>query len=196
MALMKNVQSPQVKLLKVLAHPVRLSILGALSCQDIISPAGYARASREDVSNVAYHFRNLTKGGCVEVVGTKPARGSTEHFYRRTRPAVFDDEMWPTLPPAAHVALSHTIVHDLFGRIRRAFKMGTFDARVDRHVTWTPMSVDRQGWDSLVSLLKSTFEQLDTISEESTERMATSGEESIEVTAALLGFESPKHELM
>lgn len=196
MAPTMKAQSPQVKLLKVLAHPVRLSILGVLSCQDVISPAGYARASREDVSNVAYHFRNLAKGGCVEVVGTKPARGSTEHFYRRTRPALFDDEMWPTLPPAAHVALSHTIVHDLFGRIRRAFKKGTFDARVDRHLTWTPMSVDRQGWDSLTLLLMRTFEQFDVIQEESSERMAASGEESIEVTAALLGFESPKHDVM
>jgi DNA-binding transcriptional ArsR family regulator len=190
MAATEKTESPQVQLLKTLAHPTRLKILGVLSSRDI-SPAEYARENREDVSNVAYHFRHLTKMGCAEVVDTKPARGSTEHFYRGTRPVVFDDEAWPTLPPAMHAAVSHTILEGLHSRIREAFVAGTFDARVDRHFTWTPMCVDQEGWAEMISTLLWTFEQITRINQESAERMAKSGESAIEATAAIIGFESP-----
>jgi DNA-binding transcriptional ArsR family regulator len=193
MAMSEKTESPQVQLLKVLAHPTRLKILGVLSSRDI-SPAEYARENGEDVSNVAYHFRLLKRMGCTEVIDTKPARGSTEHFHRRTRPIVFDDEIWPTLPSAMHVAVSHTILEDLLSRIKEAFVAGTFDAQVDRHFTWTPMTVDEAGWKRLVAVLLWTFEQFTEIQVESAERMADSGEAGMEVTAALIGFESPKRD--
>jgi DNA-binding transcriptional ArsR family regulator len=193
MAATERTESPQVQLLKTLAHPTRLKIVGALSSRDI-SPAEYARENREDVSNVAYHFRLLKKMGCAEVVDTKPARGSTEHFHRRTRPIIFDDDIWPTLPSAMHVAVSHTILEDLLCRIREAFVAGTFDAQTDRHFTWTPMVVDQEGWKRLTSILLWTFEQFTAINEESAERMAETGEAGMEVTAALIGFESPKRQ--
>ena len=183
--------SPQVRLLKILAHPTRLKILGVLSSRDI-SPAEYARENREDVSNVAYHFRQLTKMGCAEVVDTKPARGSTEHFHRATHPVVFDDEIWATMPAPAHLAVSHTILEDLFGRIREAFVAGTFDARADSHFTWTPMVVDEQGWTEMTAILMRAFEDVARVNDESAERLAKSGEPGIEATAALIGFESPK----
>ena len=193
MAPAQTADSPQLKLMKALAHPTRLKILGELSHRDI-SPAEYAKENREDVSNVAYHFRLLKKMGCAEVIDTKPARGSTEHFYRGTRPVIFDDDIWPTLPPAMHVAVSHTILEDLLARIRSAFVSGTFDARLDRHFTWTPMVVDEQGWSALTSVLTWAFEQFDKISQESSERMAETGETGFEVTAALVGFESPRRQ--
>jgi hypothetical protein len=190
MAAAEKTESPQLRLMKTLAHPIRLKILGELSHRDI-SPAEYARENREDVSNVAYHFRCLKKMDCAEIVDTKPARGSTEHFYRGTRPVVFDDEIWPTLPSAMHVAVSHTILEDLLARIRSAFVSGTFDARLDRHFTWTPMVLDQQGWTALISVLNWAFEQFDKIDEESAARRAETGEAGFEVTAALVGFESP-----
>jgi hypothetical protein len=191
MAAAETSESPQLRLMKTLAHRTRLKILGELSYRDI-SPAEYARENREDVSNVAYHFRHLKKMRCAEVVDTKPARGSTEHFYRGTRPVVFDDDIWPTLPSAMHVAVSHTILEGLLARIRSAFVGGTFDARLDRHFTWTPLVVDQEGWEALISVLTWAFEQFDKINGESSERMARTGETGIEVTAALAGFESPK----
>jgi DNA-binding transcriptional ArsR family regulator len=47
-----------VRLLKALAHPIRLELLGILSYRDI-SPAEFARHRGEPVSNFGYHFRHL-----------------------------------------------------------------------------------------------------------------------------------------
>jgi DNA-binding transcriptional ArsR family regulator len=183
-------ESPQLRLLKALAHPTRLKILGVLAARDI-SPAEYARENREDVSNVAYHFRQLKKFGCIEVVDTKPARGSTEHFHRSSHPVVFDDEIWRSMPPAMHASVSYTILENLFGRLGEAFRAGTFDKRLDRHFTWMPMVVDEDGWTAMTSILGSAFEELLDVNEEASERLAKTGEPGIEATAALIGFESP-----
>jgi Helix-turn-helix domain len=182
--------SPQLQLLKALAHPVRLKILGVLACRDI-SPAEYARENREDVSNVAYHFRKLKKLGCIEVVDTRPARGSTEHFHRSSHPVVFDDEIWQKMPPAMHTGVSYTILENLFGRIGDAFKAGTFDKRLDRHFTWIPLTVDEEGWNAMIEILASAFKQVLRVNEEAGERLAKTGETGIEATVALVGFESP-----
>jgi len=191
MATAEKTETPQLRFLKALAHETRLKILGVLSYRNI-SPAEFARENRMELSTVAYHFRKLKAWGFVEVADTRPARGSTEHFHRGTRQVVFDDDLWKTMPPMLHQVVSGTILEDLLGRISKAFTTGTFDARLDRHFTWTPMTLDEQGWEELTDLLKGTFERIGEINGDASERLSESGETSIEATAALLGFESPK----
>jgi hypothetical protein len=57
------------------------------------SPAQFARSRGEPVSNVTYHFRRLQELGCIELVDTRPVKGTVEHVYRRvTHP--FDEAGW------------------------------------------------------------------------------------------------------
>ena len=37
---------------------------------------------------------------------------------------------------------------------------GAFDAREDRHISWTPGVVDEQGWSESVDLVNETLEQV------------------------------------
>ena len=77
------------------------------------------------------------------------------------------------------------IIDDVVG----ALKGGTFDAREDRHISWTPGVVDEQGWDESVDLVNETLEQLIKIQAGSAKRLAKSGEEGIPATAVLMNFE-------
>ena len=79
----------QVRVLKGIAHPMRLELLRALAHRDL-SPARFARLRGEPVSNVTYHFRVLERSGLIEMVGTRPVGGSIEHVYRRLRRVVVE----------------------------------------------------------------------------------------------------------
>jgi DNA-binding transcriptional ArsR family regulator len=75
-----------VHALKGLAHPIRLAALIALGRGEL-SPSQFARSRGEPVSNVSYHFRLLAEIGLIELVRTRPVRGSLEHIYRRAEKA-------------------------------------------------------------------------------------------------------------
>lgn len=66
---------------RLIANPVRAQLLGMLDGRSA-SRAELARELDKPVNLVAYHVSILARDGVIELVGTQPARGSTEHFYR------------------------------------------------------------------------------------------------------------------
>jgi DNA-binding transcriptional ArsR family regulator len=180
-----------LSLLKALAHPIRLHLLGVLSDRNV-SPAEFARERNEPIPNVSYHFRVLQKLGCIEVVGSKPARGSVEHFYRRTASVVFDDDYWLQIPDDARRVVASTILKDLVGRMTEAIQAGTFTARQDVHITWRPVRLDEKGWTKVTAILGSAFREVGEAEVRAAKRLAESGEDGLIATVALAGFESPR----
>lgn len=180
-------------LLKAMAHPIRMHLLGILSYKPV-SPAEFARERGEPVSKVAHHFRSLEKLGCIEVAHTRPVRGSTEHFYRRSETIVIHDDLLGKMPEEAHRLIASTILRDFLGRATRALEAGTFTARKDVHYTWKPVNLDEQGWKEVTEILGSAYQQVDAAEERALERMEQSGEEGLVATVGLMGFESPPEE--
>ncbi len=187
----ETVDSAHVRLLKALAHPTRLHLLGMLSHREQVSPAEYSRLRLEPVSNVAYHFRALEKLGCIEIVNTRKVRGSTEHYYRRAGGVVFDDDTWLEMPDEARQIVAATIVRDLVGRVTQALQAGTFTARKDVHVTWRPVNLDELGWTEIASVLDVAFNGIAEAEVNAAKRLAKTGEDAMVATVGLLGFESP-----
>jgi len=72
------------ELLTALGHPLRRRILRRMTETDRYSPRELAEYLSEPLSNVSYHVRVLADCGALELVGTRPVRGSTQHFYRAT----------------------------------------------------------------------------------------------------------------
>jgi DNA-binding transcriptional ArsR family regulator len=68
-------------LLVALGHPTRRQILRAMEVGKPTSPRQLTEKLGETLSNVAYHFRVLAESGVIELVTTRPVRGSTQHFY-------------------------------------------------------------------------------------------------------------------
>lgn len=65
-------------------HPLRISILEVLAMDGgrTLSPSDLSYELRTPLSNVNYHVTELNRTGLVELVGERPVRGATEHFYR------------------------------------------------------------------------------------------------------------------
>jgi DNA-binding transcriptional ArsR family regulator len=69
-------------LLTALGHPLRRRILREITKAERCSPRELAESLSEPLSNVSYHVRVLADCRALELVGTRPVRGSTQHFYR------------------------------------------------------------------------------------------------------------------
>jgi hypothetical protein len=152
---------------------------------------GYAREHDEKLPSVAYHFKVLEACEIIELAETVKRRGALEHVYRCTKRPLLGDGDWKLLPLSVRGGISGAILQTLVERSRRAIEEGTFDAREDRHLTWTPLQVDEKGWSETTSLLASTLAKLEQIEARSQARLAKSGATPIPTTVALAGFESP-----
>jgi hypothetical protein len=131
--------------------------------------------SKKSLSHISYHFRELEKAGCLEIVDHVPRRGATEHVYRGRARAFFTDEEWAALTPRERCLISRTMYQGLAARAEMAMLSHTFDSRPDRHLTWVAMEVDERGWGDLMSNLAKTYYKAEEIRVDAQDRLAGSG---------------------
>ncbi|HVY78347.1 MAG TPA: helix-turn-helix domain-containing protein [Solirubrobacterales bacterium] len=176
------------RLVKALAHPLRVEILTILN-ERMASPNELSKELEEGLSQVSYHVKVLKDFECIEMVKTEPRRGAVEHYYRATERAFLTDKDWQALPDSVKPGVSSSAIQMIMNDVVGALAGGTFDARDDRHISWTPGVVDEKGWADSVDLVAGTLEGLIKIHAESAKRLAKSGEEGIPATAVLMNFE-------
>jgi hypothetical protein len=175
---------------KAFAHPLRVQILIILN-ERVASPNLLSQELNQSLNLVAYHVRVLEKYDCIELVDTKQRRGATEHFYRATRRQFLSDAEWARMPEALRPGLSGAMLKAVFDDIEEAVSGGTFDAVEDRHLSRTPMVVDKRGWDEVASLLGGTLDRVLEIQAEASERIANGEEPGILSKVEILHFKSP-----
>lgn len=175
---------------KAFAHPLRVQILIILN-EKVASPNMLAQHLDQSLNLVAYHVRVLEKYDCIELVDTKQRRGATEHFYRATRRQFLTDTEWSSLPQSLRPGLSGAALKSAFDDVEEALDKETFDELEDRHLSRTPMAVDKKGWADTAELLAETLDRLIEIQAESNERLTKSGEEIVPSRVIMLHFKSP-----
>jgi DNA-binding transcriptional ArsR family regulator len=181
------------RLVKALAHPLRVEILTILN-ERMASPNELSKELEEGLSQVSYHVKVLKDFECIEMVKTEPRRGAVEHYYRATERAYLTDRDWRALPASMKSGVSSSAIEMVIEDVVASLKGGAFDAREDRHISWTPGIVDEQGWDESVDLVNETLAKIIKIHASSAKRLAKSGEEGIQATAVLMNFEGLKAE--
>jgi DNA-binding transcriptional ArsR family regulator len=189
-----------------LGHPVRARILDVLSEEPMspvrfldegLSPIEFDKRDR-GLSYIAYHFRELEKAGCIELIERNPRRGATEHVYRSIQRAHFSDEEFESLPFDKRQALSKSSFQAFIAKTDRAIQSGTFDKHTDRTMVWTSCGVDRQGWEEMKEILGDAFYRAEQARKEAALRVRDrrvadpdADPETMPFTFAILGFESP-----
>jgi len=78
-----DVKGVDTRLLRALAHPLRLQILELLSGR-VACPKELADELGVPLGRLSYHVRVLAEGGWLELVSTQPRRGAVAHFYKAT----------------------------------------------------------------------------------------------------------------
>jgi hypothetical protein len=176
---------------KAFAHPLRVQILIILN-ERVASPNLLSQELNQSLNLVAYHVRVLEKYDCIELVDTKQRRGATEHFYRATRRQFLTDSEWARMPESLRPGLSGAMLKAVFDDIDEAVVAGTFDEHEDRHLSRTPMVVDKQGWGDVAGLLADTLDRILEIQAEANERLSRSSEEGMLAKVEIMHFTSPQ----
>lgn len=176
------------RLIKALAHPLRVRILSILETRDIASPNEMADELSVSLGVMSYHVRRLHALGFLELVKRTPRRGAIEHHYRaKARPHV-TDQGWAETPSIVKRAMVGASLQQITGFINAAAAQGGFD-RGDAHLSRTVVALDDQGWRALAAEMARLMERVDELQEESLERVKASGdhaEAAIKRSAAVM----------
>jgi DNA-binding transcriptional ArsR family regulator len=189
-----RVGPPDARVIKAIGHPLRWQMLEALN-EGESSPAQLARRFGEPVNLVAYHMGILAKAGGVELVRTEPRRGSTEHYYRATMRPYFADREWARLPAETRKAVlgveTKRIVNDI-----RAAAAGSGLDHPKAHVSWSPLELDREGYEEVSELLLGVLDKLHGIQAGVAGRQAEKGGKKkpalLSTEVAIVHFERPR----
>jgi hypothetical protein len=175
-----------MRLAKVFVDPLNLKILTALNLETLSPTQLAVRFESPSVSSIDRRCKLLTELGWIFKVAEKTGggrRGATENFYAAARPAVFDAEHWEGLSPVARRSASGTTFRQFWERVAEALSAGTFDASIDRHLSWCSLLVDQEGWNRVIGLLEELFEALMAVRRNGATAVGT---------FFLAGFESPQ----
>lgn len=187
----RGILDPRV--VKALGHPVRVQALTILN-ERVASPNEISKELDQAVGHVSYHIKVLKECECIELVDTVPRRGAMEHFYRATSRAFFDVSDWGTVPQSVRPGLSGSLIQTVIEDASQALTAGTLDQRADRHLSWTPMILDLEGWQELTKGLAAMLESVFEIQAASAERLAKADEAGIPVSVSMFGYETPGNE--
>jgi hypothetical protein len=172
----------------VIQHPIRVDALSILN-ERVASPSEIAKLCGGNLNKVGNHVRALAEAGCIEEVRTEVKRGAVEHFYRASlRPHIGDAE-WAQLPEPARREISGLVFQAVIAEGLGALRAGTFDSRTDRHLSWSMLTLDGEGWTELTTEQAESLERIEAIQARSYERMVHSKEEGVGVIAAAMSFE-------
>lgn len=184
-----------MRLSKVFADPLRMKVLAECNVREMSPKQFHREFGGGSLSRVSRAFDVLVDYEWLELTRTETGgrrRGGVEHFYVATGPAVFDEELWPEVPESMRNLASWRVLETFTERVKEAMEAGTIDARTDRHLSWTPLALDREGWEKAIGKVDALFYWFFAEQAEANLRMAETGEEAIPMTVALAAFESPR----
>ncbi len=178
------------RLVKALAHPLRVSILSALEHR-VASPSQLAEELDVPLPNLSYHIRMLVQLDLLKLVKTRPRRGAIEHYYQAKGPAMVTDKAWgevPTLVKEAMVAASLRQVGEL---VDSAAARGGFDAP-EAHLSRQPVKLDEKGWKELAKKMEVLFKDVQRVQAESEKRRKGSDHlDEIDAGVVMMLFKAP-----
>jgi DNA-binding transcriptional ArsR family regulator len=175
-------------LVKALAHPMRVRILEALQGRTA-SPTELAREFRESLGVVSYHANALLEVDCIEQVGTRPKRGTIEHFYTARPRSFIGHQDWRRAPLSVRGGVTEEALRTFVAKVAEAIDADTIDRREDTTFNWMPITVDEQGWRETAEILDRALRELMEVAAASRERLG--GEKGIPVVTGLAAFETP-----
>lgn len=175
------------RLVRAISKPLRVEILEALHGR-VLSPTLLAPEVGESLSLVSYHVKVLAESGAIRLVKEVPRRGVKEHFYTTEPRSMIGHQDWRLAPRAVRPGVTNEAVRTFFDQVGAAIDADTIDRHEDTTLNWMPITVDRQGWEDLATLLRRTKEIVTEIHDRSAERLGAS--DGIPVVTGLAAFEA------
>jgi hypothetical protein len=186
----KHPESIDQRLVRALAHPLRVQILEVLT-ERVASPIGISEEIGSGLTDVAYHTRALDKCGCLELVDTARRRGATEHFYKALPNAFVGTPAWRRVPRAVRGGVSAATLQTFLDKAIAALDAGTLDGRDDTILRWMPLQLDQEGWKEVVAVMEEATNLILSAHLRSQDRLADSGgRDAISAVVGMASFET------
>jgi len=176
------------QILYVVGHEIRIEAL-AILCERVSSPNEIALETGQDLSQVSYHVKELERANAVELIETKPVRGTVEHFYRATLRPNIPDEEWAALSEETRYELTALVFQAIVAEGLGAIRARTFDSRLNRHLGWRVVRVDEEGFSELVAHEAEGLDVADRAEARSSERLQKADEAGFSVILASMVYE-------
>jgi DNA-binding transcriptional ArsR family regulator len=178
------------RLVKALAHPLRVSILSALENRTA-SPSELAEELEVPLPNLSYHIRMLVQLDLLKLVRTRPRRGAIEHYYQAKGRVAVSDRAWGQVPTLVKEAMVSAHLRNVGELVQTAASRGGFEAP-DSHLTSQRVKVDAQAWKELSKKMRAFFDDVQKIQADSEKRRKDSDHlDEIDAGVVLLLFNSP-----
>jgi DNA-binding transcriptional ArsR family regulator len=135
------------RLVKALAHPLRVSILSALASRTA-SPSQLAEELDVPLPNLSYHIRMLVQLDLLKLVRTRPRRGAIEHYYQAKGPVAVTDQAWGEVPELVKEAMISSTLRTVGQQVDAAAKLGGFEDN-SSVLARQSLKLDRKAWKEL-----------------------------------------------
>jgi DNA-binding transcriptional ArsR family regulator len=157
------------RLVKALAHPLRVRILGVLQDR-VASPSDLAEELKAPLGNVSYHVRILAQLGLLKLVKKRPRRGAIEHYYEARSRVQVSDRAWGQVPNIVKEAMIDATLDQVSSYVEQSARMGGFE-RAEAHLSRNPLRLDSQGWRELSKRVAELLADAHRIEADSAERL-------------------------
>lgn len=183
------------RIYRVFKDPISLQIVAEANLNETSAPKFHREhGSGENIKNIRRRFKSLEELGWLRKVAEKTGgrrRSAKEQFYRATGPAIYDNESWADVPDDLKPLYSWTTFVQLSEQVKKAIDAGTFEARLDNHLSWSLLRLDQTGWEKVAAELDDLLALVLIEKDRAEDRLTESDEEPLLATVALAAFESP-----
>jgi DNA-binding transcriptional ArsR family regulator len=179
------------RLVKALAHPLRVQILRVLQDR-VASPSELSEELDARLGNVSYHMRVLERLEVIELVKTKQRRGAVEHYFRARGKLRITDKAWAQVPEIVKNAMISATLEQTIRYIHTSATIGGFEHKY-AHLSRRAMALDQEGFAELADAMRELLDRAAEIESASAKRLAQSDHRTEEMPAGLvmMSFEAP-----
>jgi DNA-binding transcriptional ArsR family regulator len=164
------------RLVKALAHPLRVQILTTLEDR-IASPSDLAAELDAPLGNVSYHVRTLADLGLVKLVKRRTRRGAVEHYYQARGRAQVSNRAWAQVPGVVKRSMVAVALEQAVDAAGAAAAAGGFDHE-DSNLSRQTVTLDAEGFSELSQALSRLHEEAAGIHERATARLDKAGNDA------------------
>jgi DNA-binding transcriptional ArsR family regulator len=177
------------RLVKALAHPLRVSILSALEHR-IASPSQLAEELDVPLPNLSYHIRMLVQLDMLKLVKTRPRRGAIEHYYQAKGPVLVSDKAWGEVPTLVKEAMVAAQLRQTGEFVDAAAARGGFEDK-NAALARASLKLDQKAWKELSAKLEDLHSYAQKLQADSEKRRTDSDHlDEIEAGMVLMLFKA------
>jgi DNA-binding transcriptional ArsR family regulator len=171
-----------------LNHRIRVYVLTILN-EGTYTPDELARIIGEPLNRVSHHIRELLDAGSIELAKVEKARNADQHYYRAVEMPFYSDDEVAAMPPQQRQVSAGLVLQCMVAEAMSAFWAGKIRDDPRTWLAWRWFNVDGQGRQDIADEQQRSWERMQEIEAESTNRRAASGEDAVSIIVGGMGFE-------